>query len=371
MILATFNVENLFDRARVMNLSEWKDGKPILDDFGRLNELIAKESYSERDKARMLDIMGRHSGLLSNDESRYITLRKIRGVFKRKPKGKPHEISASGRGEWVGWFELTTEHVKETAVENTARVVRELRADVLCIVEAEDRTVLKLFNDKVLPAVKGQPYDHVMLIDGNDDRGIDVGIMTRGGYPITSIRSHVDDRDDAGEIFSRDCAEYEVETPRGNRLLVLVNHFKSKGHGGKESSDAKRARQARRVRQIYEERKAEGFRYIAIAGDLNEVPDGEPLWELVGNGSDLTDVMAHPRFSGDGRPGTHANGTKGAKLDYILMSPELSARVASAGIERRGVWGGKNGTLFAHFDEIRTEKDAASDHAALWAEADI
>ena len=30
-------------------------------------------------------------------------------------------------------------------------------------------------------------------------------------------------------IFSRDCAEYEIRTPNGNTLLLLVNHFKSKG----------------------------------------------------------------------------------------------------------------------------------------------
>ncbi len=42
-----------------------------------------------------------------------------------------------------------------------------------------------------------------MLIDGNDERGIDVGLMTRDGRQITRIRSHVDDTD-KGVIFSRD-----------------------------------------------------------------------------------------------------------------------------------------------------------------------
>ena len=81
--------------------------------------------------------------------------------------------------------------------------------------------------------------------------------------------------------------------------------------------------------------------------------------------------MAHPKFAGDGRPGTFGNGSKSQKLDYILMTPELSQKVKSGNIERRGVWGGKNGTLFAHFPEVKTPKDAASDHAALWAELDI
>jgi hypothetical protein len=88
-----------------------------------------------------------------------------------------------------------------------------------------------------------------MLIDGNDDRGIDVGLMSR--YPITQIASHVDDADDQGIIFSRDCAEYIVDTPEGHNLLMLVNHLKSKGSGTAGDSDAKRKRQAAHVAQIY------------------------------------------------------------------------------------------------------------------------
>ncbi len=60
----------------------------------------------------------------------------------------------------------------------------DLKADVLGVVEAESRPVLSAFNQEILPAVGGQPFRHVMLIDGNDERGIDVGLMSRAGYPI-------------------------------------------------------------------------------------------------------------------------------------------------------------------------------------------
>ncbi len=74
---------------------------------------------------------------------------------------------------------------------------------------------------------------------------------------------------------------------------------------------------------------------------------------------------------GDGREGTHGNGTKSGKLDYILMSPESAKKAKLGGIERRDVWVGKNGDLFPHIPEIKTAKDAASDHAALWVDIDI
>lgn len=369
MRLATFNVENLFDRPKAMNLDTWADGKTVLEDFKRLNELIQRQTYSDATKSEILEIMSRHKGL-ANGESKFICLRDTKGKFLYKPKNKPVEIAANGRAEWIGWFELLTEPVKESATQNTARILGLVHADVQCVVEAEDRTGLCRFNEDVLPSVEATPFAHVMLIDGNDDRGIDVGILSRQEYEITRIVSHVDDQDDAGRIFSRDCAEYEIHTPQGNRLLVLLNHFKSKGYGKPAESAAKRLRQAQRVREIYDQRIAEGYEYIAVVGDLNEVPNAPPMAPLVADGV-LTDIMVHAGFMGDGRPGTHGNGTKSAKLDYILLSPSLSAKVTAGGIERRGVWGGENGTLFPHLDTIKTKIDAASDHAALWADVSI
>jgi endonuclease/exonuclease/phosphatase family metal-dependent hydrolase len=371
MRLATFNVENMFERARAMNLDTWAEGKPILEDYKRLNELIQEPIYSSEIKSELLDIMKRYKGLLTQAESKYILLRDIRGDFISRPKGKPAKIVADGRGDWIGWFELVREPVKETATENTARIVGMLNADVVCVIEAENRIVLKRFNKDVLPKVGVDPFGHVMLIDGNDDRGIDVGIMTNQKYEIVRILSHVDDEDDKGEIFSRDCVEYEIKTLQGNTLLLLVNHFKSKGFGKPTESAAKRLRQATRVRAIYEAYIGAGYDYIAVAGDLNEIPDEPPMNPLIREGSTMTDIMVHPKFQGDGRPGTHGSGTKSGKLDYILMSPKLSDKVMRGGIERQGVWGGKNGTLFPHLPTIKTSVDAASDHAALWVDLDI
>lgn len=371
MIIATFNVENMFERPKALNMDTWKDGKSILEDYSRLNHLIQEEVYTDAIKTELLEIMERHPGLIAKSESKYIRLRDVRGKFLYKPKNKSPQVVANGRFDWIGWFELIKETVDEVATENTARIIGLLNADVLCIVEADNRVNLKRFNEDVLPKVKVNLFDHIMLIDGNDDRGIDVGILTKKGFPITQIRSHIDDTDHIGEIFSRDCAEYEITTAKGNKLLVMVNHFKSKGYGNYQQSAEKRLRQATRVREIYDAKKAEGYIYIAITGDLNEPPDETPMDPLIRQKSDLTDIMVHPDFQGDGREGTHGNGTKSAKFDYILMSPELSKKVIKGGIERRGVWGGKNGTLFPHIAEITTEKEAASDHASLWAEVDI
>jgi hypothetical protein len=48
----------------------------------------------------------------------------------------------------------------------------QIGADILGLVEAEDRSALLRFNRDLLCGL----YRHVMLVDGNDDRGIDVAI---------------------------------------------------------------------------------------------------------------------------------------------------------------------------------------------------
>ena len=369
MRLASFNVENMFDRAVALNENNWADGRPALEAHKTLNELFNKPAYSASDKSKILTTL-QAQGLLKRDEGPYLILRKIRGKLLNRPTSGPVTVAATGRSSWIGWVEMKTEPVKETATDNTARVMQAVNPDVLGVVEAEDRTTLKLFSRTALPAVGAAPYEHVMLIDGNDERGIDVGILTHATYPILAVRSHVFDVDAEGVIFSRDCAEYEIGLPAGGSLWVLVNHFKSKGYGPQADNDAKRKRQATRVRAIYDGHLAAADTLVAIVGDFNDSPEKPTLQPLLANNGPK-DISSYPNFNNGGRPGTFGNCTAANKFDYILLSPALFAAVATAGIERQGMWGGTNGTLWPHFPEVTGPDDAASDHAALWVDLNI
>ena len=369
MRLASYNVENLFERAKAMNLDSWSEGKPILSDYAKFNTLIAKKTYSAADKTAMLSILGKYK-MLKSSESTYFILRENRGrLMKKESASTEAQIVATGRAEWIGWLELKKEPVKAAAISNTAQVIKDINADVLGVVEAEDRPGLQRFNDLVLGGA--EKYRHVMLIDGNDERGIDVGIMTKDGFPIESIQSHVDELMPNGQpLFSRDCAAYQIKTAKGNTLWVVVNHLKSKGYGSAADSNAKRLAQAKRVREIYD-MLAKTDSLIAVIGDMNDTPDSAPLAPLCSSNSPLKDVSEGINFDDGGRPGTYANGTKSNKIDYILCSPALMTAMTGGGIWRMGVWGGTNGTLFPHYDTIKDKSDAASDHAAIWADFDI
>lgn len=372
MRIATYNVENMFRRPAAMNQATWADGSQAITDLNKLNELINRPVYTASVKSSILTIMGNHPGLLTQGKSKFLRLQEIREKLVRKRAAGP-VIEVGGRADWVGWFELVEEDLDDVAILNTARIIQMANADVQCVVEAENRTALDRFNTKLLADVGGTPYEHTMLIDGNDERGIDVGLMHRAPIELDTIVTHVDDRDLDGRVFSRDCPEYLLVTPAGNRVLILVNHFKSQ-LPPKAASDAKRFRQATRVREIYEQRKAQGFQFIVILGDLNDrlpADAASPLGPLLFAGSDLVEIMSHPLYTSDGRNGTFGNGSPTQKLDYILMSPAFAANVTGGGIVRDGVWGGTNGTLFPHLPEITKPGEAASDHALLFVDVNL
>jgi endonuclease/exonuclease/phosphatase family metal-dependent hydrolase len=355
--IATFNMENLFSRPRVMNLDTWAQGKPALEAVARLNTLIEKASYSSADKTAMLKIIKDYG----TGKDRAFDLVEVREKL-YAPKAK--KIVANGRADWTGWVELVRDDVGWGATENTARVIDAVQPDILLAVEVENRITLQRFNDDVL-APFGWSYPYNLLVDGNDDRGIDVGLFSR--HPIVSVRSHIKDTDAHGVIFSRDCAEFEIALPSGQSLWLLGNHFKSKGYGSPAASTAKRLRQADQTRKIYLAARQRSP-YVVVAGDLNDTPASAPLQALTNN----TDMQGHEAMSHasyQGKPGTYATGNSlNQKIDYVFFSPELWAGVQAVGVERRGVWAPNT---HENFPEVTSSVTQASDHAALWVDLAI
>src|SRR3546814_20398997 len=127
----------------------------------------------------MVVLLKKH-GLIAGAVGRFITLRVNRGPLLRKPRGGSPSIVPDGRNDWLGWVELTTEAVSATATENTALVIDLLRADILTVVEAENRPGLVHFTDRVIAMVGGRHHDQFLLIAGNTERGISVGIPVSG-----------------------------------------------------------------------------------------------------------------------------------------------------------------------------------------------
>ena len=386
MIIASFNVENLFARAKVLDTATWEEGAKRLAAFERFNRTAQRRRYRAVDKRTMLDdlltlgVLVRSGAKLirqDNISSQMALLRENRGDFiveHRDERGV--EVVASGRADWIGWIELIVEAVDEVAIRMTARVVRDVHADILAVVEAENRPSLLRFNEEML----GDRYRHVMLVDGNDQRGIDVGLLTTRRYPITSVTSHVDDRDTRNtnaerrdnRLFSRDAPVYTVRCGEHD-VHVVVNHLKSQSRTGTEPPDDLRRRQSDRLAAIYRELRRNGATYIAMVGDFNRGPEdgAHPSLEALFNRRlGLVDAFALRTFQVGPRMGTFQGSSLRDRLDYIFLSPELAACVKRGGVFRKGLWGRATNVNppedWTIYPEITESKHAASDHAAIW-----
>lgn len=375
MRIASYNVNNLFSRAEVMALDDWGANQEVLEDVRRLNIELAKDRYNDATKDRIKDILEKYEFDNRNKRSRpFDVIRTRKSLFSVSRQGEIR-IKASGRNAWVGWVELSRSVASDVSVQNTAEIIRQVDADVIVLVEVEDRIVLDQFDWSFLRPLQAA-YPHNMLIDGNDGRGIDVCILSR--LPIRSMRSHIDDQaqDDNGQplsyrngepvlIFSRDCPEYEIGLPDGRSLWVLPNHFKSKGYGSQASNDARRTAQSSQVKEIVGTLRASGQELYVVAGDLNDVPDSVPL-RPVTREAGLIDVLAH-------RPEAERWTYKGGgQIDYLLLSPGLADRMTDSGVNRRGIYSrnGFGGTVEV-LPTVKGLRDQASDHGAVWADINL
>ena len=381
MRIASYNVENLFARPKAFDGSDWSIGEPILAAYNEVNDLFQLPTYDDGVRQRIRELLVILDIYRINDQGavrrkfstnpRWAWLRKNRGSFDREPRDRTQHVSiiATGRSDWIGWVELAVGPVNEISTRLTAKVIEDIDADIIGVVEAEDRPSLVRFNQEML----GNRYKHIMLIDGNDQRGIDVGLMTKANYPIKRITSNVDREDAVGTVFSRDCPQFEVQTPNGSVVHILVNHFKSQSGGG----GAKRQRQAIAVRRIVDQLDADA-QHVIVLGDLNEGPTNAtstvanfaPLYE---NNSPLVDCYSLPQFDVGPRPGTFDNCAIRKRLDYIFVSSSLTPFFQNGIVFRQGLWGKRKTrpTNWETYPEMNRSEEQASDHAAICIELDI
>lgn len=347
--VATFNAENLFDRATVLTLENRAEVDKKLAVVEQLRTELQKPVY---DKKVILDLF--------NQVKDYIIIREDRGNFW---KGQGYKaIKADGAKDWDGAIVFKTESFARSTRKNTARVIKELDADILCLDEIEDKPTLEAFNSQLL----NSKYPCCMLVDAFDLRGIDVALYSK--YPLGKIVTHMYDEEGKKRIFSRDCLDVDVQLPSGQWLHVLCNHLKSRGYGSKEENDAKRKRQAQRVADIIKEKYDPEHDLLIVAGDFNDAPESDalqPLLTLPG----IADVL-QMQFPNSPEERWTYHYKKNEQIDFILVSRPLQQGFSKAGVLRRGMFGlekyskGKE----TPYPTVTGFPNAASDHGAVWAD---
>ncbi|MBW2456247.1 MAG: endonuclease/exonuclease/phosphatase family protein [Deltaproteobacteria bacterium] len=216
-------------------------------------------------------------------------------------------------------------------------VLRSIDADVLVLQEVEHEAVLNELNDEELDG----DYDHIRVIDANDPRGIDVGVMSK--IALDQVTTHQDEQfpelsDPNGPTYryARDCLEMHL-TFNGRPLALLGVHYKAK----QNDDPQKRLAEAQHTRGIADDITAAApSTGILVLGDFNDLPDSPAYLATVGDEPDLyrnaADAVAQADRWTFEYQGAHelvdqqmANGLLHDRLDgpsvRILHSPEAEA----------------------------------------------
>jgi endonuclease/exonuclease/phosphatase family metal-dependent hydrolase len=285
-------------------------------------------------------------------------------------------VSIAGRDGSLVSYETT--HIQRN---NTAEVILEAEPDILLVCEVENIYTLRIFNHDYLSDYFGQ----IVLLDGNDPRGIDVGLMVRRGFEgrITNIRTHVDElkpgatgavtwgsRPNFGylannALFSRDCLDVDIKV--GDKTLcVLGNHFKAQD--GKTSSNARRKSQADRVLELFSAARAD--RFPVVLGDLNADVDkksaaADSLKDLV-KGAGVADAFAKVE-----KPWTHFYDSKSevSRLDYILVDDRVA--FGNQQIIRKGLSKRCKDYTGPRYPTVSYQHTEASDHCLVAVDLDL
>lgn len=288
---------------------------------------------------------------------RYRLLDKERGSMNPKPIDKQKFLKDGGP---ILFFQKRLESfgpISKSMREATAKVFLENDPDVVAVQEIEGLEALKLFNRFYL---KGR-YPHSMLVDANDPREIDVGVLSK--HPIVHARSYQHLRTGNSAVFSRDCLEVDVVLA-GKPFTIFVNHFKSKIGGGED----RRETQAKAVLDIVRERFPGLKGRFAVCGDLNEGPEAKGVARLIKAG--LSNVLERVDEPGERWTHYYKKGKSKEQLDYVLLAPSLVPKVRSVTIERRGlgtdidVYSGKRFAMI-------TGAQGASDHCAVFVDLEL
>lgn len=262
----------------------------------------------------------------------------------------------------------------------TALAIAATRADIICMQEVDNIEALRAFEYGYLFKMIGEGYRQKYTTAGNDSRGIDVAIMMRAetahGQPIEFVRMtshayvtfeqlglHTPElaafgHEPTDRIFRRDCLEIDLRVG-GVPLTLFLVHFKSMGPprnglDGRAATMPLRMAEALAVRRIIEERFGKehaASKRWAICGDFNDyrqrlIITGDAhagyLFELAEEEQSCLDVLLDDSFCEnvvERRPEMdrwtlyHTRGPQErhlCQLDYILLSPALAKRNATA-----------------------------------------
>lgn len=225
-----------------------------------------------------------------------------------------------------------------------AVAILEIDADVMALQEVGGEESLQTFTDRFL-----EDKYHCSLIQGNSDRGIELGFIVKKGLPykfehLTHRNSEIpldykssDPMLQSPWYMSRDIAELRLVKDGVEQLIVLNVHLKSRldVEGLDNESTMRRKAEVELLIDSYQaiDKKFDNKVPILITGDFNGYarPNGHPEFKRIHDDTSLVDILEIMNLPQDERAShVYFNRLKSPiqdQLDYMFIPPELHKRV--------------------------------------------
>jgi endonuclease/exonuclease/phosphatase family metal-dependent hydrolase len=217
-------------------------------------------------------------------------------------------------------------------LEKVAAAIRKVNADVVALQEVESRGFLERFVTVFLPDMG---YSHIVHFEGNDQRGIDVALLSRAPIGEVASRRHLEfaGPDGVTRRFQRDVPAITVMPNDALPFEIWPVHFKSKS-GDADASEPVRLAEAAEVRRLLDaEFAADPEARIIVAGDFNDTRESKSMAIVFGSGA--TEMWApDPRETSDSRVDPEFPDGR-APIDFITFSPAMRKRYIADSAEVR------------------------------------
>lgn len=204
-----------------------------------------------------------------------------------------------------------------TAIKAAFGNIAEADADIVALQEVEN---LKILTQTLKKSGLNKVYPHVVLVEGNDQRGIDVALISK--HPIKRVVSYKDREFPTSEgkttQFCRDLLRVDLDV-KGHPFTVYTTHLKSQMGG--DPATVKRLAEASEMRKILEEDMTPfPSRQFVVTGDFNDKASSETLKTVMGD--DLVNSLA----------GQHAvtYPAKKVQFDYVLYPQHMQDQFVSS-----------------------------------------
>ncbi|MES2769295.1 MAG: endonuclease/exonuclease/phosphatase family protein [Bdellovibrionota bacterium] len=186
---------------------------------------------------------------------------------------------------------------------NSGRVIKESNPDIVVLEEIESLKVVNELVDRAL----GGAYKHRALIEGDDSRGIDVGVISK--YPIVSSKRH-STFVNGKKLNTRGILEVTINV-NGKKITVFGNHWPSQANPAEE-----RVASAEQLLELAQGQKSD---LVMAVGDFNTIDTDRPHpFKVLAN--DFHDAEQEARDLGVKlMPGTHNHKGEWSSLDRIFV----------------------------------------------------